>query len=228
MTPASPNANVLRYIAQNRISPRTINESQRIRSISEWMGGGENHIPRYIMSLATIEPRKNYGRLIEAWQVVRAQGHDDVRLMIVGSPGWLYAGTLKAMRPYIERGELLHLEKVAQSELPMLYSCASVFCFPSMAEGFGLPPTEAMQCSCPVVLSDIPAHRYMAGESALMCDPYSVADIADKLTVALTDDEVRKSLKHKGLENVKRFTVDEVLPKWEDFFEKNRLPQASR
>jgi glycosyltransferase involved in cell wall biosynthesis len=118
----------------------------------------------------------------------------------------------------------LHLEKVAQHELGYLYSAASCFAFPSFAEGFGLPPTEAMQCGCPVVVSDIPAHRYAAGEAALYCDPYDEEDMAATMAHVLDDANRTKvqELVERGYRNAERFSQENILPMWEEFFNSNR------
>lgn len=211
------NKDALLAIARSRISHSTLAQPKQKRAIERWFGKGEG-IPPFIMSLATIEPRKNYLRLIEAWQLLRIRGFKELRLMIVGSPGWAFDHILNGMRPYVEQGELLHVERIAQTELPILYSAAKAFCFPSMAEGFGLPPTEAMQCGCPVILSDIAAHRYMAGEAASFCDPYSVSDIADRIQGVLEQEAYREHLIALGKENVQRFSLETLLPLWEEFF----------
>lgn len=209
-------------IAARRISTATIDDDKKKASLATWLNSTDGApTPRYIMSLATIEPRKNYIRLIEAWQLLRQTSKPDIKLMIVGSPGWAYQETLDAMRTHCEAGTLLHLERVAQSELPYLYSAAEVFCFPSFAEGFGIPPTEAMQCGCPVVVSRIPAHEYMAGVAALFCDPYDVPGIAAAINSAL-DPAMAETLRTAGLANAERFSFHELLPQWESLFERLR------
>lgn len=212
-------------IAITRISSSTLPDGKgasRQQTIDRWFSAAKdgNDIPQYIMTLSTIEPRKNIPALISAWQQLRERQRD-LRLLIVGKPGWEFKNTLKAMQPFVEQGLILHLEGVAQRELRYLYSASSCFVFPSFAEGFGLPPVEAMQSGCPVVASDIPAHRYMAGDAALFVDPYDHGDIAEKIGKALTAD-VAADLRQRGYKNAERFTVEAVLPQWEAFFEKHR------
>lgn len=222
-TPVDVDRNKLMDIACIRISSATIEKKAHERAVETWFTNAdrdEMRLPKYIMTLSTIEPRKNILRLISAWQRLRDRD-PDLRLLIVGRPGWNFEQTLAAMGPFAERGLILHLQDVAQDELKYLYSGARAFVFPSMGEGFGLPPVEAMQCSCPVVVSDIPAHRYMAGDAALFCDPYDVDDIADKVSAAVYGD-LAQDLKLKGRKNAARYTVEAVLPQWEQFFEKHR------
>jgi len=218
------NRRILQTIMESRVSSSTISDKRQRHNVAAWFGDpAPGAIPQYIMSLATIEPRKNYIRLIEAWRELRQRTGADIKLMIVGALGWIFEPTLSAMRPYMERGELLHLSGVRQAELPYLYSMAAVFAFPSFAEGFGMPPTEAMQCGCPVVLSDIAAHQFMAGDAALYCDPYDVQSIATALECSLASKEVRQLLVERGYRNVKRFSLDTLLPAWEDLFSQASL-----
>ncbi|MFG5040362.1 glycosyltransferase family 4 protein [Vibrio cholerae] len=215
---------VLESIFKSRVSSAVpINDSKLKANMDGLFNSGVK--PRFIMSLATIEPRKNYIGLIDAWQKYRLETGDDIKLVIVGSPGWEFGGILSKMKPYVESGELIHLEKVAQHELPYLYSSAHCFIFPSFGEGFGLPPSEAMQCGCPVAMSDIPAHRYSAGKGAIYFEPYDTDDIVAKLKALCSDSSESQRLRHEmiqlGYDNAKRYTVDAVLPQWEELFEKN-------
>lgn len=209
----------LQTIADTRISSTSLSgHKKRKRALEAWFGKEtkDSEVPPYILSVATLEPRKNFIRLIEAWREVRRRTGSNIRLMIVGKPGWEFKATLQAMRHYVESGELLHLESVPQTELPHLYSMALAFAFPSVMEGFGLPPTEAMQCGCPVVVSDIAAHQFMAGDAALYCDPYDVRSIATALEMCVTSKEVRQVLTERGYQNVRRFLEQPLREAWED------------
>lgn len=227
-------------LAATRVSPSTAGKLEPDTIARKWFGlasvgrktaeneetesnakrSGPVKTPSFIMSLATIEPRKNYQGLIRSWQKLRAATGRDVKLVIVGRPGWEFEPILREMRPYVAAGTLLHLEGLPQNELQIWYKAATCFAFPSYAEGFGLPPVEAMQCGCPVLVSDIPAHRYSAGDAALFCDPYDEDDIAAKLN-QLTDPGrkgERTAMIERGYRNADRFTVANVLPLWEEFF----------
>jgi glycosyltransferase involved in cell wall biosynthesis len=170
----------------------------------------------YIMSLATIEPRKNYETLIHAWRRLRHKTGIEVNLMIVGKPGWKFEKTLKAMEPFVREGELIHLESVAQNELVPLYSKAAMFVFPSMGEGFGLPPVEAMKCGTPTLMSDIPAHRFSGGRGARFFNPYDTEELSILMEKVLNSDLFARELEHEAKENSKRFTDEINIPLWNE------------
>ena len=183
----------------------------------------QKEIPKFIMTLSTIEPRKNITRLINAWQMLRYKSGEDIKLLVVGKPGWDFEQTLNAMRPHIKKGDLMHIEGAAQHELPYLYAAASCFVFPSVAEGFGLPPNEAMQCDCPVAVSDIAAHRYSCGDAALYFNPYDIDAMAAAMETLVNADKNSgfiQDLIAKGQKNVNRYSHATVLPQWEDLFDK--------
>jgi glycosyltransferase involved in cell wall biosynthesis len=219
----------LAELALPRVSASTIGKSQPSDVVAKWFqptpAGGP---PDYIVTVATIEPRKNLRGLIAAWQKLRNATGKKIKLLVIGSPGWQFDQILKEMEPFVSTGQLLHLEKVSQDELRYWYSAARCFAFISFAEGFGIPPIEAMQCDCPVLVSDITAHRYSAGDAATYCDPYSSEEIAAKLDF-LTRDENRGEIDAmiaRGRANADRFTVERVLPLWEELF--SRPPNLSR
>ena len=182
----------------------------------------QEEIPKFIMTLSTIEPRKNIISLINAWQMLRYKSGEDIKLLVVGKPGWDFEQTLNAMRPHVKRGDLMHIEGVAQYEVPYLYAAASCFVFPSTGEGFGLPPNEAMQCDCPVAVSDIAAHRYSCGDAALYFNPYDLEEMAvtmETLVNADKNSEFIRDLIAKGHKNIDRYSHAAVLPQWEDLFD---------
>ncbi len=211
-------------IASSCISPATIGNNTSKELIERWMKlqSDTPTIPEFIMTLSTIEPRKNHLGLLASWQQLRLSSRKDIKLLIVGSPGWMFEPIIAAMKPFVSSGDLLHLEKVPQNQLPYLYSAATCFVFPSFAEGFGLPPCEAMQCECPVAVSDIPAHRYSAGDGALYFSPYDSDEMTEALHQLIFSDKdhsLRKKLIEKGLQNVKKFEKNTVLPQWEILFD---------
>lgn len=159
----------------------------------------------YLLSVGTVQPRKNYVRLIHALAALRSRGHD-VGLVIVGGKGWLedpiYA-TIQAtgMRDYV------HLTGFADdADLPALYSGALITAQPSLYEGFGIPVLESMACGTPVLTSNLSSLPEVAGDAALTVTPTDQTAITEGLERLITDATLRSDLTRRGLERVKAFT----------------------
>jgi glycosyltransferase involved in cell wall biosynthesis len=153
----------------------------------------------YILFVGSLESRKNLRILFEAW---RLGGFDGVTLAVVGASGHLFR---KLEFGSIPEGVRL-LGCVNDDVLPALYSGAAGFVYPSIYEGFGLPPLEAMACGCPVAVSDIPAHREVCDGTTMYFDPFSPEDISSKLEWLLQlDSAPRASLVERGLQCAARY-----------------------
>jgi glycosyltransferase involved in cell wall biosynthesis len=147
----------------------------------------------YILFVGSLEPRKNLKMLLDAW---RLGGFDGATLAVVGANGRMFP---KLQFDSIPEGVRL-LGRVEDELLPVLYSGATGFVYPSVYEGFGLPPLEAMACGCPVAVSDIPAHREVCGSTAMYFDPFSPEDLSSKLERLLRlDSPSRASYVEGGL-----------------------------
>jgi glycosyltransferase involved in cell wall biosynthesis len=157
----------------------------------------------YVLTIGTIQPRKNYARLIEALGKLPVANCD---LVIVGKRGWLHKTIFESVARLGLQTRVHFLDYVPASDLPALVSGARVFVFPSLHEGFGLPILEAQACGTPVVCSMTSSLPEAAGDAALFFDPLDVDAIAGALARALTDDALRAKLIARGFENVKRFS----------------------
>lgn len=184
--------------------------------------------PKYILTVSTIEPRKNYLALLRAFGQLRMLANaENVRLVIVGSPGWKFEPIFDTMRPLIASGDVIHLQSVAPHEMRVLYSHAEAFVFPSTAEGFGFPPLEAMSCGVPVVASDLPAHRWVLGDAALYCNPLQASSISGALKQVLFAEDagaLRRVLTRRGLQRAAEYSLENCGRQWVDLF--NRLRGA--
>ncbi len=160
---------------------------------------------RYILAVSTIEPRKNYLRLLQAFEALHAEGLSDA-LVIVGRKGWLYEDFFRALEGSPARSAVLFPGYVQDDDLPALYAGAQVLAFPSLAEGFGLPLLEALGCGTPVVCSNVTSLPEIAGDAAVLVDPLDVSAIRAGLRQVLTDAALREELRARGLQRAAQFS----------------------
>ena len=172
------------------------------------------HIPadaRYVLSLCTIEPRKNFERSLEAFcRAVDAIKDDKVVFVIAGGKWGRYEAKWNAILSRFSEHErkILPIGYVDDGDLAALYSGASLFLYPSLYEGFGLPPLEAMQCGAPVVTSSTSSLPEVVGDAAITVDPTSVEKLASAVERVLTDEGRRNSLSERGLARAAGFSWD--------------------
>jgi glycosyltransferase involved in cell wall biosynthesis len=147
-----------------------------------------------------VKPHKNLERLIRAFaQVRQSGGHDDLRLVLIGDDVSRYGSLRRTVEAAGVRQDVRFFGFVPHRTLAALYRMAAVFAFPSLYEGFGLPPLEAMACGTPVVTSRVSSLPEVVGDGALLVDPYSVDDIAHGISRVLDDAPLRAQLVQKGL-----------------------------
>lgn len=154
----------------------------------------------YILSVGTLQPRKNYVGLIRAFVNLEC----DQVLAIAGGRGWLYQNALAEAKAHGDRVRILGF--VDDEDLPALYRGASLFVFPSFYEGFGLPVLEAMACGTPVVCSDVSSLPEIAGDAALLVDPNDQVALTEAMARALEDESLRRKMVDRGLEQAAQFT----------------------
>jgi len=159
----------------------------------------------YIFCIGTVQPRKNYSRVIQALAQLRAEGLD-LQLVIAGGKGWLEDEMYRTLKD-AQMQNYVHLIGFARdADLPALYSGAALTAFPSLYEGFGLPILESMACGTPVVTANVSSLPEVAGEAALLIDPYDVPDLTDAIRRLVTDDILRSTLIQRGYEQMKHST----------------------
>ncbi|MFN3929751.1 MAG: glycosyltransferase family 4 protein, partial [Thermoflexus sp.] len=174
----------------------------------------------FLLTVGTVQPRKNYPRLIEAFAALVREGvFPEGRLVIVGEEGWKAEGTFEAVRRSGVAERIHWLGFVADEDLPVLYSMAAAFVLVSRYEGFGLPALEAMACGAPVVVSRTSSLPEVVGDAGVQVDPESVEEIARGLRAVLTDSERRSALRAAGLERARRFTWEAAARRWGEVVE---------
>lgn len=153
----------------------------------------------YILFVGTFEPRKNIPGLLEAYQRLQQDHHDVPPLVLVGRRGWLYEDIFARVTSLDLQEHLIWIEDAAWTDLPAIYSGASVLAAPSHYEGFGLTALEAMACGTPPVVSNRSSLPEVVADAGLLVDPDNPASIADGLARILYDDSLRSELSARGL-----------------------------
>ncbi|MDR1706392.1 MAG: glycosyltransferase family 4 protein [Prevotella sp.] len=155
---------------------------------------------KYIIVVSTMDPRKNFIRLVEAFEKINDKS---IKLYIIGMS--FKAFNTPDMQKLIS--ENVHLPGyISDDALQKMYQDALLSVYPSLYEGFGLPPLESMTYGCPVINSDIPALREVSGDAALYVDPYNVPDITAQINKLLEDETLRQDLRTKGLNQIKNYS----------------------
>jgi glycosyltransferase involved in cell wall biosynthesis len=159
----------------------------------------------FVLTVGTLEPRKNHLRLIRSFaQILPA--HPDLRLVLVGGKGWLYEDVQAEVSRLNLQDRVVFPGFVTDPDLPAVYSLASIFAYPSLYEGFGLPVLEAMACGTPVVCSNASSLPEVAGDAALLVDPTDEDALARALAHALDDRHRRQAMQTLGQAQAARFT----------------------
>jgi glycosyltransferase involved in cell wall biosynthesis len=166
----------------------------------------------YILSVGSIQPRKNLARLVKAYAQLRGDRSADKlpKLVLVGKCAWLYDETLRALDQAGVKDSVLLTGYVPESDLPALYSSALCFVYPSYFEGFGLPPLEAMKCGAPVIVGNRTSLPEVVGDAGLTVDPFDVDAIAGAIRKLMNDSTLRAKLSQKGQERASSFTWRET------------------
>jgi glycosyltransferase involved in cell wall biosynthesis len=174
---------------------------------------------RFILYAGNIKPHKNLERLIEAYSILRRRGVDDVKLLIIGDEVSKYQGLRRLVHRFQLDRQVRFLGFVPDATLAALYRLASVFVFPSLYEGFGLPTLEAMSAGTPVVTSNVSSLPEVVGDAAILIDPMDAGAIADAMARVLGDDGLRAQLIARGHERVKVFSWQRSVSRIQAIYE---------
>jgi glycosyltransferase involved in cell wall biosynthesis len=167
---------------------------------------------RYILFVGTIEPKKNIGRLIDAYAAIDT----DMPLVIVGKRGWLWEGEIGKVESIFGRQHMRKvrlLDWVPKADLGAIYAGAYCFIFPSIYEGFGLPPLEAMSHGIPVICSNTSSLPEICGNAAIYVDPYDVHSIREGLEKLISDRALGERLGQIAREQVAEFSMERYVPR---------------
>ena len=172
---------------------------------------------RYVLSVGTIEPRKNLTRLLHTFETVHAEGLTD-GLVLVGKPGWLYEGFFSELERSPAQRAVILPGYVPDEDLPAVYAGAQLLAFPSLYEGFGLPLLEAMACGTPVACSGTSSLPEVGGEAARYFDPVNEASMTETLRSMLSDETLLGALAERGLARAARFSWERVADQTESVY----------
>ncbi len=176
---------------------------------------------RFMLSICTLEPRKNLSRTLEAFHQYRMASGDDIKFVMVGGKGWKYEGIFETIERLNLQKDVLVVGYVAEQDKPILYKMAEMFVFASLYEGFGMPVLESMAAGTPVITSNISSMPEVAGEGAVLVDPYSVQSITHAMDRVLNSDATfRDKLQSAARVQVERFTWENTCDKIEELYER--------
>jgi len=170
------------------------------------------NLPRdFLLFVGTLEPRKNIPTLLDAYKIMRdSYKQDPVKLVLAGSPGWLFDGIFQKVQDLGLEGEVLFLGRVPTSALVALYNAALALVHPAHYEGFGLPTLEAMACGTPVVTTNVSSLPEVVGDAALLVSPDDAEEMAVAMWRVISDERLRKTLSQKGLNRAKAFSWEKA------------------
>jgi glycosyltransferase involved in cell wall biosynthesis len=162
---------------------------------------------QFLLYVGTIEPRKNLERLIEAFGIAKGRlGKTVVGLVLAGGKGWLNNPIYSRVRKLNLQDDVTFTGYVPEEDLPILYNMALAFVYPSLYEGFGLPPLEAMACGVPVITSKASSLPEVVSDAGILIDPSNVDELSDAIFRVVSSKELRESLSDKGIKQASLFT----------------------
>lgn len=181
---------------------RPCRDKERISGVKTSLGiEGE-----YFLYVGTIEPRKNLKRLIIAYNALAKRLPEPPKLVLAGGKGWLYDDIFEKVKELDLEDKVIFTKYVPSEDMNPLMCGAMAFVFPSIYEGFGMPPLEAMACGVPVLTTAEASLPEVTGDCAVICDAYSPKSIAEGLYRLYKDEKLRSELSERGLRRAKAFT----------------------
>lgn len=170
----------------------------------------------YLLAVGTLEPRKNLGLLLDAWEPLRRRGAAPP-LLLAGPEGW-GEEALRARLLALEPLGVRRLGTLPRPELVEVMASASVFVYPSLAEGFGLPPAEAMACGAPTIVCNVSSLPEVVGDAGLLVDPTDPVALGTAIERVLTNPELALDLRQRGIARAQRFTWSRAATEMEAVF----------
>jgi glycosyltransferase involved in cell wall biosynthesis len=171
----------------------------------------------YVLYAGTVEPRKNLGRLLDAWTALKAEDPQILPLVLVGPYGWGSERLARRIQSLEPEG-LIAVGRVERERLVRIFQAARIFIYPSLYEGFGFPAAEALACGVPVITSDTSSLPEVVGDAGLLVDPGDSGAIAGRLRHLLDHPDKAAGLAARGVERAARFRWDRAAEEMEEVF----------
>jgi glycosyltransferase involved in cell wall biosynthesis len=159
----------------------------------------------FVLAVGVLQPRKNLPMLVKAFRAAKRVARCPHRLVVVGKSGWLTQDIETALASTTE-DDVIRTGYVPDEHLPAFYGCADLMCYPSLYEGFGLPPLEAMSCGCPVIASRVSSLPEVVGDAGVLLDPENLGEWIDSIARLLGDPAERERLAAEGLAQAAKFS----------------------
>lgn len=173
----------------------------------------------FILYVGTLEPRKNIPSLIMAFNKLKEKKITH-RLVIAGKKGWKYKDIFKIISKLNLQNDIIFTGYVSDEDLPGLYNAADLFVYPSIYEGFGLPPLEAMACGTPVITSNTSSLPEVVGNAGIMIDPLDIESFAESMYKVISNEDLKIKMRKKGLERAKLFSWEKCAKEVMDTYQK--------
>ena len=172
----------------------------------------------FILFVGTLEKRKNVPTLLKSFYKLK-KCKIEHKLVIVGGKGWKYTKIFDLIEELNLKDDVIFTDYVTDEYLVKLYNAADLFVYPSLYEGFGLPPLEAMACGCPVITSNTSSLPEVVGDAGIMIDPNDIDSLTESMHKILTDNELRKEMSRKSLERAGMFSWKKTTKETWDVYE---------
>jgi glycosyltransferase involved in cell wall biosynthesis len=197
---------------------KLIDDKIKIAEIKKKYKTGEH----FILDVGTLEPRKNLPFLVRAYNLALKEGKISHNLILTGKKGWYYENLFELIKELKLEDKVILPGYVPDADLPYLYNAADLFCFPSLYEGFGFPPLEALSCGTPVIAANNSSIPEVVGDAGILLDIDKEEKWAENMVKVLTDDNLASQLRQKGLIQAQKFswakTARETIKVYEEVF----------
>lgn len=207
------------------VIPEAATENFRVYKNQKLIAHKTNkYLPRaikYLLSVGTLEPRKNLSLIIKAFALLPNDLKKEYRLVFVGGPGWNNKMFKKTIKNYNLESKVIFTGFADEDVLPYIYNRAAIFIYPSIYEGFGLPPLEAMASGTPVIVSNCSSLPELVGRAGVLIDPQNEEELARAIKQILLSKKLAKKLSLRGLKQAKKFTWEKTAQETLKVFKKS-------